>query len=285
MANYGPLEWIKKRKLQIVLTFLFVSFSAALAAYRTASIDSEDRRGFRCQILVRPNNRRLSESQQSLYNPDWDKTAKIDPSENPFSDEALAPPPLCSREKIQGIIDLRLHPTASLFGSMIPSLLFAPAIYWLVGWFLKRYDAKISKANTPPSSRQIIGDFGELIEASAANAGVIYDISVLPHPKEKILHALMDELRNAQSGEDREFLKVGALLLCQYQFGVGASPIELIPSSIFNQRATAAPDLRREAAAIAEHSERVKPRHDAFDAVVEADIKRVKAMIEAAERF
>jgi hypothetical protein len=277
MAAIAMREWIKKKKLQLALTVLFTSFSAAIAAYRTVSNDPEDNRGFRCQILLGANNRPLSESQEQLYNPDRNKTGNI------F--EYIMEAKLCPENKIQEIVDLRIHPAASIFGSMLPSFLLSPAIYWMVGWFLKRHGAKISKTSTKPTNRQIIGDFGELIETSAANASCIYDVSALPHPKEEILHAMIDELRKSKSRNEREFLKVGARLLCQYQYGVGPSPIELIPSSIFSQRAFTAGDLRNEAAAIAKLSERVKPKYDAFNTVVDADVQRVQAMIAAAERF
>lgn len=83
---------------------------------------------------------------------------------------------------------------------------------------------------TPSEVREIIGDYGEVLEASGEGRGLLLPISKLPHPKEKIREALNTALKITKDEEMSEHLKV--CLVCLDDFvpdeEVPTDPVENI---------------------------------------------------------
>lgn len=60
----------------------------------------------------------------------------------------------------------------------------------------------------------------------------IEDVSVLPHPKETILNALLEELQRPHPNWMHDSLRVAALSLPYYQPGVGDIPLQMLGMDI-----------------------------------------------------
>jgi hypothetical protein len=85
-----------------------------------------------------------------------------------------------------------------------------------------------SALSTRPSRETIISDYGQFMEHNPPLPTRIEDVSVLPHPKEMILDALLMEIGRGHPTHINEMMKVGATSLAQYQPGVGKEPIDYL---------------------------------------------------------
>ena len=78
----------------------------------------------------------------------------------------------------------------------------------------------------------VVADYGDLIERHAGNPTTIFDVRELPHPKERILQAIIlmlrDKLMIEPDSPMLESLNFGAVNLARYQEGVG-EPVSSIP--------------------------------------------------------
>lgn len=112
------------KRLQIAFTILWVVGGGGLAVYRTLSVDPIGPSGFRC-----------------VMHSDIDKRPRA-PGANIFDD--LLEVDICEQSKTQDILDLRLHPVATILGSIAPTIILAPLAYWLSGLGLRRYQVRLA---------------------------------------------------------------------------------------------------------------------------------------------
>jgi hypothetical protein len=119
------------KRLQIALTILWIVGGGGMAVYRTLSLDPVVNHRRKCIV-----DSEDGEQYKILNGPD----------SNLFEIYALRPndPPLCEESKLHLIISLREHPVASIIGSIAPTIILAPLAYWLSGWVLQRYQARLA---------------------------------------------------------------------------------------------------------------------------------------------
>jgi hypothetical protein len=112
----------------------------------------------------------------------------------------------------------------------------------------------------------------------------IEDVSVLPHPKEMILDALLMEIRRGHPTHLNEMMKVGAISLAQYQPGVGNEPLEYLGMDIGKlPRTKDLEALRTQAKLLAEAQIKTQDRFNEFSKLVQDDLRRISSKIAAAE--
>ena len=70
---------------------------------------------------------------------------------------------------------------------------------------------------------QIIRDYGEIVEKLDLMA--FHDTARLPHPKDKIKTALINQHNNSTDTKDRDLFAVGLLYLVQFQDNIGSEPV------------------------------------------------------------
>jgi hypothetical protein len=139
-----------------------------------------------------------------------------------------------------------------------------------------RTPREAAPASAKASVRKIINDYGALMERCPPRSTRIEDVSMLPHPKEAILDALLSQIGRGQSKHMDDMLRVGAIYLAQYQSGVGDEPLEN-PGMIRGKlpRAGGLDEIRAEA-------ER-RERFDQFNKLVESDLRRISLRIAATQ--
>ncbi|MGB6539113.1 MAG: hypothetical protein WBF58_24485 [Xanthobacteraceae bacterium] len=128
------MESSKVRRYQIILVAAWLAVSGGLAIQRTLSVDPELAGGRKCVII-------------SKVGPDYFKLNGLPENANPFDlfvpgNPNYNPNGECNKASLQAIIDLRLHPMASILGSLVPTVALAAVIYFLIGWLLYRYNAR-----------------------------------------------------------------------------------------------------------------------------------------------
>jgi TPR repeat protein len=137
---------------------------------------------------------------------------------------------------------------------------------------------------TEPSREMIIGDYGAFMEHNPSLPTRIEDVSVLPHPKEVILDALLMEIGRGHPRHLDEMMQVGARCLAQYQPGVGKEPLEKLGLDISKLPRTKDPDaLRAQAKLMSEAISKTADRFNAFEKLVEDDLRRISSKIAAAQ--
>lgn len=128
------MEQSRFPRAQIILVAAWLAVSGGLAIQRTLSVDPELAGGRKCVIIgkIGPDYFKLNGLPENA-NP-FDLFAEGSPNYNPNGE--------CNKSSVQAIIDLRLHPVASILGSLVPTIVIAPVIYFLVGWLWRRYNAR-----------------------------------------------------------------------------------------------------------------------------------------------
>jgi hypothetical protein len=141
-----------------------------------------------------------------------------------------------------------------------------------------------SARSTRPSRETIISDYGAYMEHNPPLPTRIEDVSVLPHPKEMILDALLMEIRRGHPTHLNEMMKVGAISLAQYQPGVGNEPLEYLGMHISKlPRTKDLEALRTQAKLLAEAQIKTQDRFNEFSKLVQDDLRRISSKIAAAE--
>lgn len=74
---------------------------------------------------------------------------------------------------------------------------------------------------TAAAAERIVQDYGAVLEFSAPAPGCVADVRNLPHSKERIKQALVFALRLSKEPQMREQMKIGYILLADWQEGVG----------------------------------------------------------------
>jgi len=77
---------------------------------------------------------------------------------------------------------------------------------------------------TRETEEQIISEYGDALSAKGLSDALVLDVSVLSHPKETILEALLNEMARQPNKVMVEYLGRGAMMLAQFQPGVGPKP-------------------------------------------------------------
>ncbi len=98
----------------------------------------------------------------------------------------------------------------------------------------------IEEVGTPPTFHdgkndwgaveKIVQDFGSVTEDMDSFS--FYDVSRLPHEKEKILHSLLTAFRETRDPTIRHHIEFALMLLPQFQEGVGDEPIATLPAAL-----------------------------------------------------
>jgi hypothetical protein len=133
---------------------------------------------------------------------------------------------------------------------------------------------------------KIIKEYGALMERTPPLPTRIEDVSALPHPKEAILNALLQEIVRGHPQHINDAMRAGAISLAQYQPGVGNGSLEMLGVDVTklqlpNERNVEA--LRAQAKLITETESKTRERFHEFNKLVTEDLKRINAMIAAAE--
>jgi hypothetical protein len=135
-----------------------------------------------------------------------------------------------------------------------------------------------------PSRETIIGDYGAFMEHNPSLPTRIEDVSVLPHPKEMILDALLIEIGRGHPKHLDEMMQIGAMSLAQYQPSVGKEPLERLGMDVSKfPRTNDLKALRAQAKLIAEAQSKTQDRFNAFNKLVEDDLRRINSKIAAAQ--
>jgi hypothetical protein len=132
--------------------------------------------------------------------------------------------------------------------------------------------------------RQIVADYGRYIEADPLSFVEIRDTNVLPHPKEEILDAILFEIVCTEDEDQLSALKTVALLLAEFQDGVGSQPVFKLGVStteLETYRHADPTKLRDLAKRIAANSNQAA--YDSLRELAEEDGKRILSKILAAE--
>jgi hypothetical protein len=130
---------------------------------------------------------------------------------------------------------------------------------------------------------RIVTDYGAFIERNPGHGGAqIWDVKVLPHPKEEILDAICLEIVREQDVTRIEALKVCALFLADYQPDVGKRPISMLGVDLSVDAASMGlDDIKALASKIANNPDR--GRFDMFRKTADEDSNRILAKLSAAE--
>lgn len=132
---------------------------------------------------------------------------------------------------------------------------------------------------------RIIADYGAFMEHNPSGGGQIWDVKCLPYDKEVILDAICTEIAREDDEKRVEALKVGALLLANYQGGVGDQPISMLGVDLSSNNLASLnyDDLKVLAAKIATNPDR--ERFEAYKPIIEKDLADIRARLLAAEQL
>jgi hypothetical protein len=152
------------------------------------------------------------------------------------------------------------------------------ALHAIASKALRKFGIRVgtSKEAVPAPAQapvgKIINDYGALMERRHPRSTRIEDVSVLPHPKEVILDALLSQIGSGQSKHMDDMLRVGAIYLAQYQSGIGDEPLEN-PGMTRGKlpRAAGLDEMRAEA--------KKRERFEQFNRLVESDLRRISLRI------
>ena len=122
-------------RAQLAIMAIWIVLSGGAAVYRVLSIDPIGVSGHRCVMSYYIGKVQISREDQKKANPDLDA-----PRVNPF--ERIEKDGICDEASAQSILDLRLHPAATILGSLAPTVVLLPLVYWLSGFSLRRYAAR-----------------------------------------------------------------------------------------------------------------------------------------------
>ncbi len=153
-------------------------------------------------------------------------------------------------------------------------------------FFLKqRHEAEAPAEVLSPAAaetaarRKMVPDFGAFLQEARFGLTDICDQSILPHPKGELLDALCLEISRTDDAVEREALKAGAIMLANYQPGVGA-PLKQLGVDL---AALDAANPRELAHKIANNP--AAGRWAAFNEKVEAELITIQAKIAAASHL
>ena len=143
-----------------------------------------------------------------------------------------------------------------------------------------------TKATLNP--QEIINSYGAFIEHNPPLPLCIQDVSVLPFSKELILSSLLGAIQQGQA-QSNEVLHVGAILLAQFQPGVGNTPLHSGGFNLmeFLQRRppTKSPETVKEEMnemqAEIEKGKFLAAKYEIFRKLVDEDLQQIEAKFSA----
>ena len=149
----------------------------------------------------------------------------------------------------------------------------------------KEVAAVLNEAMVRAEDSAIVSDFADLMAKGTIRPDAFYDVSVLPHPKEAIIAAIERQILWEPKQERIEWLKTGAVLLWNFQRGVGSTPLPLLGENLGQMpRGGMTPDeLRREAERIVTSPNR--ERANQFRASADSEAKQIEERIATAVRL
>lgn len=127
----------------------------------------------------------------------------------------------------------------------------------------------------------ILSDFGDYIQANTGSA--IRDISELPHPKEKILEAILDALSKERDAKMIDAIIIAAYMLPDFQENVGSKPIILLGVTEEDMKLATSgsdEDITKLANKICDNPD--IERYEFFSKLVQEDLQRIKSKVEEA---
>ena len=134
----------KYKRAEIAATALWIIVFGGFAVYRNWAIDPFGIDSSRCIAAYLYNRDHANKEDDSSVNAE----AKID-NDDPFGailGYRRIDPLVCGADRVQAILDLRLHPVASILGSLLPAIILSPAVFFLSGYGLRRYQARTRAA-------------------------------------------------------------------------------------------------------------------------------------------
>ncbi|WP_139135095.1 hypothetical protein [Magnetovibrio blakemorei] len=155
----------------------------------------------------------------------------------------------------------------------------------VVAFVCKGFARKYTNVEQVKSSRQvsspaldIVGDYADYI-AENSIGDEIRDVSALPHPKEDILQAMLNEARADIDENRREALIICTMMLADFQEGVGEKPLTRLGINLSAPLAEGE-DIRALASRIANNPD--KGRFDEFEARANAERLQISDQLHAA---
>lgn len=149
-----------------------------------------------------------------------------------------------------------------------------------------RTNIRMSPENKQKAQRriQIISDFGEFIESNPI-AGEIRDASELPYSKEEILDAIFLQLVAEDDENLRSAMEAGAVMLADFQDGVGSEPLTQLGAS--TEQILQSTSLDEETIALAQKiaGNSDSEKYETFRAMVDEELDTIQAKILAAEQI
>jgi hypothetical protein len=143
----------------------------------------------------------------------------------------------------------------------------------------------LNEAMVRAEDSTIVCDFADLMAKGTIRPDAFYDVSVLPHPKETIIAAIERQILWEPKQERIEWLKTGALLLWNFQRGVGSSPLPLLGENVgpMPRGGMTADEIDAMAERIATSPNR--QRANQFRAIADSEAKQIEERIAAAIRL
>jgi hypothetical protein len=159
------------------------------------------------------------------------------------------------------------------------AIAFAPCLWD----FLKRKQKHPVSSIQREARERVIRDYGALVASNPPLPTRIEDTSMLPHPKDIILDALIYEIGRGYAANVEESLIGCAITLAQYQVGVGNKPLEMLSLDLVRTpKPTNLEELRQLAKRSVEISEKTELEFKKFNVLVENDLKIILSKIESA---
>jgi hypothetical protein len=117
---------------QIGAAALFLVIGGSVALSRVLGTDPVGPDGHKCIFPYYIGDVRIPENEDAILNAEVYQTWGVRSAAEKF----------CAQASAQAIADLRLHPFATVFGALFPTLILTPVAYWLSGFGIRRYQAR-----------------------------------------------------------------------------------------------------------------------------------------------
>jgi hypothetical protein len=130
---------------------------------------------------------------------------------------------------------------------------------------------------------QIISAYGKFIETRTMTPDEIADVKLLPFPKEELLEAICLELIREPDESKRSAMEVGAILLANFQEGVGDEPLSMFGFQLPSEQPATDEETLELAKKLTEENPK-RQRWEEFNARVKLEGETILARTKAAEQ-
>ena len=145
------------QRFQLAVAALFFLGEGVFALHRLSEVDPVNAEGRKCVFPNYVGNNFISREDDLVLNVKLHK-----PGVDPFREMQISG--ICGQVSAQAILDLRLHPVATVLGTLLPAIILAPAAYWVSDFGFRRYQARLLAAR---SRFKACGFCAERIKAEA----------------------------------------------------------------------------------------------------------------------